>query len=49
MNNLEQRYGSWRIAFGDNLSKNEYFERLRDLSGTGDAVKSVLNYLQSKR
>jgi hypothetical protein len=49
MRNVEQQYESWCIALGENLSRIEYFERLRDLTETGDAVKRLLDHLQSKK
>jgi len=49
MRNLEEHYETWRIALGENLSRSEYFDCLRDLAETGDAVKQVLVHLQGKK
>jgi hypothetical protein len=49
MRNLEQHYETWCVALGEGLSKDEYFDCLRDLAETGDAVKQVLAHLKSKK
>ena len=46
--NLEERFEGSRLALGENLSKNEYFETLRNLAETGDAVKRVIDHLQTR-
>jgi hypothetical protein len=47
--NLEERYEGWRLALGGDLSRNEYFEHLRNSAETGDAVKRVIDHLRSRK
>jgi hypothetical protein len=49
MESLEKEYERWRTAFGQDMSKRDYFERLLNLEDTGIAVKSVIGYLPRKQ
>jgi hypothetical protein len=40
--NLEAQYANWLMAFGGELSKDEYFSKLMSLRETGDAVKRLI-------
>jgi len=42
LTNLEAQYGKWLKAFGEGLSKDEYFSKLLSLDETGDAVKRLI-------
>ena len=42
LTNLEAQYANWLRAFGEGLSKDEYFSKLLGLSETGDAVKRLI-------
>jgi len=46
---LEERYEGWRLALGENLSRKEYFELVRNLAETGNSVKRVIDHLQTKK
>lgn len=39
---LEAQYDKWLKAFGEGLSKDEYFSKLLSLDETGDAVKRLI-------
>jgi len=49
MKNLEGEYERWCKAFGEEISKREYFERLLNLDETGAAVKSVIVYVRQRQ
>jgi hypothetical protein len=49
MKNLEQQYEVWQVAFGETMSRDEYYDRLRNLAETGNAVKRLVEYIQSKK
>jgi hypothetical protein len=49
MRNLEAEYERWRTAFGGDMGRREYFERLLPLDETGAAVKKVIAYMQRKQ
>ncbi len=42
LTNLEAQYAKWLKAFGEDLSKDEYFSQLLSLDETGDAVKRLI-------
>ena len=46
--NLQSGYSSWKKAFSNNLSKDEYYAKIEALSETGPAVKSIVQYLRGK-
>jgi len=46
---LEDSYLKWRLAFGDDLSRDEYLMRLGTLPETGPAVRQMIGYLQTKK
>jgi hypothetical protein len=47
--NLDREYERWRVAFGEELTRREYFEQLLHLEETGEAVKSVIRHVENKR
>jgi len=48
MKNITEAREKWCSAFGQELARPEYFERLLRLEATGTAVKDVIIYLQRK-
>jgi len=48
MKNIIEAREKWCLAFGQELARPEYFERLLRLEATGTAVKDVIIYLQRK-
>ncbi|HXZ90896.1 MAG TPA: hypothetical protein VEG61_07525 [Candidatus Dormibacteraeota bacterium] len=46
---MERQYEAWRVAFGETMSRDDYYDRLRNLTETGNAVKVVIEYLQNKK
>lgn len=47
--NLEDAYGKWLRAFGDRLTKDQYYDRLERMEETGQAVRDVIRGLRGKR
>jgi len=49
MNNLTLQYERWRFALGEDLSKTDYYNQVRELSETGNAVKNLIAQLLKKQ
>jgi hypothetical protein len=47
--NLERQYEKWRMAFGEEIGRNEYFRQLLPLEETGQGVRRVIEYLQRSK
>lgn len=47
--NLDNAYSTWKKAYGGNLTKDEYFNRLEKLSETGGAARELIRYLRRKK
>jgi hypothetical protein len=45
---LVNGYSSWKKAYSDNLSKNEYYAKIEALPETGRTVKSIIQYIRGK-
>jgi len=48
MKNILEVHEKWCIAFGQELTRPDYFQRLLRLEETGAAVKDLIGYLQRK-
>lgn len=49
MNNLTLQYERWRSAMGEGLSKTDYYNQVRELPETGNAVRNLIAQLLKKQ
>ena len=49
MDHLTLRYDRWRFAIGESLSKTDYYNQVRELPETGNAVKNLIAQLLKKQ
>jgi len=48
MKSIEDGYVKWCSAFGQEITRRDYFERLLRLEETGTAAKKVIEYMQKQ-
>jgi hypothetical protein len=46
---VEMAFGKWRSAFGDQLDKNAFLERILQLPETGLKAKEVIRFVLEKQ
>jgi hypothetical protein len=45
---VETVFGKWKSAYGDQLDKNTFLERVLELPETGQKVKEVIRFVLEK-
>ncbi|HXX72848.1 MAG TPA: hypothetical protein VEI80_04065 [Candidatus Acidoferrales bacterium] len=48
MKSIEDGYVKWCSAFGQEITRRDYFQRLLRLEETGTAAKKVIEYMQKQ-